>query len=174
MGNEAEVLSYRTRTYNGDIRILSNIFCRPHQRHGHFHAPVAANMGSQKSICRLDTGQCSVQYVCLCASGGVSVYAHLPPAIVLHVFTGFICLLGIASLNYALKTHNISPADRKLWVIASAFLLFVPTCMLGVFADREHLLFAFGLPWILQMLLGLETARPYGFSIWNRMLHAPA
>lgn len=81
-------------------------------------------------------------------------FLHAPPAAALNVVTVLLCCASIAMTWHALRAH----AQRKLWTAFAAFALFVAPAPFWTFADREHLLYVFALPWLIQMLLGLRPA----------------
>lgn len=89
-----------------------------------------------------------------------SAYTHASPAIILHGFAFLVCLVSLFSLHDVLKRQRMPDKERETWCAAAAFTLLVITPAFEVFADREHLLFAFALPWIMQMLLRMNP-RPY-------------
>lgn len=84
---------------------------------------------------------------------------QISPSVVLHGFTFSASILSVAVLHYALKRHGVSVRERVVWCAAAAFILLVMTPAFEVFGDREHLLFVFALPWMIQMLLRLLPLR---------------
>ena len=78
---------------------------------------------------------------------------HIPTVYAIHVPALALCALSIWLLSRSLKAHGVSPVETRLWVTIAAVALFIAPATFSVFADREHLLFVFITPWLIQMLL---------------------
>jgi hypothetical protein len=79
----------------------------------------------------------------------------------LYSYTGLLCLTSVLLTDYTLRLQGVFAATRRNWLAAGLITLCVMPPACGVFADREHMLFIFILPWAAQMLLGLK---PFPFT----------
>jgi hypothetical protein len=84
-----------------------------------------------------------------------TVWLHLPEGETLHLYIATLCAFSVAVTYHALK-GRVDKDERRCWLSAAAMTLLVVPEACFVYSDREHLLFIFALPWILQMLLGLR------------------
>lgn len=89
----------------------------------------------------------------------------LNPKLALNLYTTMLCLGSIFAVWRALKPLEIR--EQLGWTSLCSFALLVVPNFCFVFGDREHLLFIFGLPWMMQMLLGMEP------RAWSVVMAAP-
>jgi len=89
-----------------------------------------------------------------------AVHFHLPPDVMLYGYVALLCLISLCVAYRALSSeaHEI----KQFWMAAAVTTLFVVPSLCFVFGDREHLVFVFTLPWIIEMLL---WRRPRTLSI---------
>ena len=87
----------------------------------------------------------------------LSMHFKIPPAVCLHGMTAAFCLLSIYMTRNALRAHAVKEGAQRLWIVAVTVALLVAPSVFHVFADREHYLFIFAMPWLLQMLLRLPA-----------------
>ncbi len=88
------------------------------------------------------------------------LWLHSESAAILHGFAALLSLLSLLSTWHVLHAHRIDARRRGFWLAGAATALLVMPAMCDAFADREHFLFVLAMPWIIQMLLGLQPL-PY-------------
>lgn len=81
------------------------------------------------------------------------VTLHVPAWLAVHVFGFFLGLLSLGLLLHSLKAHSLTLEEQHRWLSMSACALCIAPAFFSVFSDREHLLFIFATPWLVQMLL---------------------
>lgn len=89
----------------------------------------------------------------------------LNPKLALNLYTLVLCLGSILATWQVLKPLEFR--ERLGWTSLCAFILLAVPPFCFVFGDREHLLFIFALPWMMQMLLGMEP------RAWSVVMAAP-
>ncbi len=88
-------------------------------------------------------------------------YVQLPAAMALHGLTALLCALSSYLVVRGLKATDLALPKQRMYAAASLFVIFLLPAMCMAYGDREHLLFIFALPWMVQMLLGIRPRTAY-------------
>jgi hypothetical protein len=83
---------------------------------------------------------------------GLSKILPLSPKFLFHIYNIILCITGYLVLQFSLKKSKITPEEQRyIRDIYACIIVIIPSITLD-WGQREHLLFVFSLPWIIQII----------------------
>src|SRR5579883_2916432 len=78
--------------------------------------------------------------------------SNISPRLIFHSYNLFLCLIGYLTLFFSIRKTELPRKEQNLILDMYAFVIVVAPSFASNWGERDHLLFVFSLPWIIQIL----------------------